>query len=308
MSKSQRGLTEINFDCDDRAGMNFVLSVHRLDERGQKLPNAFDLIQYINGEPVAMISSTSGHSALKDYDLIRRSVDQATPNFAAITAAPGKPKPAIVRKPPTIAAPTKVAPVPEPVVPPPPPPTPVPVPEPVVVPQPPKPAPAPAVVVPPPPPPIPVPKPVAIIPAVISPQPASIATAAEGDFRALISKVGTRLDSMDDAIKKIANVVAAQKEAIVVLQHTKPESIVKEPEESIATEHPETIKTRTERRNEARAAAKKSAKTKKTVSLPYNAELKTIVAGLKGAFKAKADRGLKPTKVLKRSARTSPLS
>jgi hypothetical protein len=54
----------------DKKGMTYTLSVHRVDSHGKLLPNAYDLVQYVDGEPVAMISSTQGYSAIKNYDFI----------------------------------------------------------------------------------------------------------------------------------------------------------------------------------------------------------------------------------------------
>jgi len=46
----------------EKKGMNFVLSVHRVDDHGVLIPDAYDLIQYVDGEPIAMISSS--HSSV----------------------------------------------------------------------------------------------------------------------------------------------------------------------------------------------------------------------------------------------------
>ncbi len=54
----------------DKKGMTYTLSVHRVDAHGKLLPNAYDLVQYVDGEPIAMISSTEGYSAIKNYDFI----------------------------------------------------------------------------------------------------------------------------------------------------------------------------------------------------------------------------------------------
>jgi hypothetical protein len=62
-------------------GLDFVLSVHRVDEHGKLIPNAFDLIQYVNGEPIAMISTPKGNTAIRDYDSLYDKVNLASPQM-----------------------------------------------------------------------------------------------------------------------------------------------------------------------------------------------------------------------------------
>ncbi len=71
----------------EKNGMTFVLSVHRVDSHGKLLPNAYDLVQYVDGDPVAVASSTEGQSAIKDYPLIVAQIElNKRPNFAALDA------------------------------------------------------------------------------------------------------------------------------------------------------------------------------------------------------------------------------
>lgn len=71
----------------EKKGMTFVLSVHRVDSHGKLLPNAYDLVQYVDGNPVAVASSTEGQSAIKDYPLIVAQIElNKRPNFAALDA------------------------------------------------------------------------------------------------------------------------------------------------------------------------------------------------------------------------------
>jgi hypothetical protein len=69
----------------EKKGMTFVLSVHRVDSHGKLLPNAYDLVQYVDGEPVAVTSSTEGQSAIKDYPLIVAQIGlNKRPNFSVL--------------------------------------------------------------------------------------------------------------------------------------------------------------------------------------------------------------------------------
>ena len=65
--------------------MTFTLSVHRVDAHGKLLPNAYDLVQYVDGEPIAMVSSTEGYSAIKNYDLIEAQIKlMKNPDFSLL--------------------------------------------------------------------------------------------------------------------------------------------------------------------------------------------------------------------------------
>ncbi len=64
-----------------KLGLTFVLSVHRVDDHGKLIPDAYDLIQFVDGNPVAMISSDKGNSALDNYDSIRDLVSVTPMSF-----------------------------------------------------------------------------------------------------------------------------------------------------------------------------------------------------------------------------------
>ncbi len=75
----------------DKKGMTFILSVHRVDAHGKLLPGAYDLVQFVEGDPVAIISSTEGRTAIKDYDLITSQVKlMRRPNFTVLSNPPAQ--------------------------------------------------------------------------------------------------------------------------------------------------------------------------------------------------------------------------
>lgn len=76
------------FDDNKKQNMDFVLSVHRINDHGKLIPNSYDLVQYQDGEPIAMISNDIGNSALRDFDYIQSSVKLASYDFSLLNKKP----------------------------------------------------------------------------------------------------------------------------------------------------------------------------------------------------------------------------